>query len=300
VGARVNGRLVRLGYELKSGDSVEILTSPNATPREEWLGLARTTRARGKIRHWLKEQRRADSISLGREMLERELKRRRKKMPPDEDLVEVAQSFGLEDIELLFARLGEGQVSAMHVANRIYPEAPPGPAPAAAVVDRLKELARPVPTGVKIQGISSLMIHLAQCCSPVPGDRIAGIVTRGRGVSVHRQDCPNTFADKVEPERLVEVTWDADRAATFLARITVHGADRPGMLGDISAAISKAGSNIKQAVVGTEESEAVGDFLLEVRNLHHLDRIKRAILATKGVKRVERRQLLPPGHREDA
>jgi len=144
------------------------------------------------------------------------------------------------------------------------------------------------------------MIHIAQCCNPVPGDRIVGLVTRGRGVSVHRQDCPNTFEDRVEPERLVEVTWDVGRDATFLARISVHGSDRPGMLGEISSAITKAQSNIRHAVVNTEESEAVGDFLLEVRNLHHLERVRRAILGVKGVRWVERRQLIPQSHKEEA
>jgi len=300
IGARVNGRLVRLGYELKSGDIVEILTSPNAMPREEWLGQARTSRARSKIRHWLKQQRLTDSIALGREMLERELRKRRRKLPGDEELVEAAQSFGLVDTELLLARMGEGQLSAVHVVNRIYPDlvAPPPGLPAA--VERLKELAKPSANGVKIHGISSLMIHIAQCCNPVPGDRIVGLVTRGRGVSVHRQDCPNTFEDRVEPERLVEVTWDVGRDATFLARISVHGSDRPGMLGEISSAITKAQSNIRHAVVNTEESEAVGDFLLEVRNLHHLERVRRAILGVKGVRWVERRQLIPQSHKEEA
>ena len=297
VGARVNGRLVRLGYELKSGDIVEILTAPSAAPKEDWLPTARTSRARGKIRHWLKQQRLTDSIALGREMLERELRRRRKRIPGDDDLAEVAQSFGLEDAGLLFARIGEGQLSAIGVSNRIYPELHPAPGGPSAV-EKLKQLTRPSSTGVKIQGITSLMIHLAQCCSPVPGDPITGIVTRGRGVSVHRQDCPNTFADRIEPERLVEVTWDVARDATFLARLSILGTDRPGMLGDISTAITKAASNIRSAVVGADDAEAVGEFLLEVRNLHHLERVTRALRGVKGVRKVERKQLIPQEKKE--
>ncbi len=300
VGARVNGRLVRLGYELKSGDIVEILTSPSAAPREEWMNQVRTTRARQKVRHWLKQQRLTDSIALGREMLERELRKRRRKVPPEDELTEVAQSFSLEDTALLFARIGEGDLSAQAVGNRAYPEVAPPVAPGApSAVERLRELARGPSRGVKIQGITSLMIHMAQCCHPLPGDRIVGIVTRGRGVSVHRGDCPNTFEDRVERERLVEVSWDVERDAVFLVRVIVRGADRPNMLGEIATAIGKIGSNIRQASVSSEEGEAVGDFLLEVRNLHHLERVRRAVLGIKGVRAVERRQMFPPGTKEE-
>jgi GTP diphosphokinase / guanosine-3',5'-bis(diphosphate) 3'-diphosphatase len=300
VGARVNGRLVRLGYELKSGDIVEILTSPSAVPREEWMNQVRTTRARQKVRHWLKQQRLTDSIALGREMLERELRKRRRKLPAEDELTELAQSFSLEDAALLFARIGEGDLSAQAVANRAYPEASPPAAPTSpSAVDRLRDLARRPSRGVKIQGISSLMINMAQCCHPLPGDRIVGIVTRGRGVSIHRGDCPNTFEDRVERERLVEVSWDVERDTVFLARVIVRGADRPSMLGEIATAIGKIGSNIRQASVTSDEGEAVGDFLLEVRNLHHLDRVRRAVLGVKGVRAVDRRQMFPSGTKED-
>lgn len=301
VGARVNGRLVRLAYELKSGDIVEILTSPSAAPREEWLNQVRTTRARGKVRHWLKQQRLTDSISLGREMLERELRKRRRKFPPDDELIEVAQSFNLEDMALLFARIGEGDLSAQAVVNRAFPEVAPPALPASpSAVERLRDLARGPERGVKIQGITSLMIHMAQCCHPLPGDRIVGIVTRGRGVSVHRGDCPNTFEDRVERERLVEVSWDVERDTVFLARVIVRGVDRPSMLGEVATAIGKIGSNIRQASVASEDGEAVGDFLLEVRNLHHLERVRRAVLGIKGVRAVERRQMFPQGTKEEA
>jgi GTP pyrophosphokinase len=233
-------------------------------------------------------------------MLERELRKRRRKFPPEDELTELSQSFGLEDVALLFARIGEGDLSAQAVANRAYPEVAPAPTQPASTVERLKDLARGgPPRGVKIQGISSLMIVMAQCCHPLPGDRIVGIVTRGRGVSVHRQDCPNTFEDKVERERLVDVSWDVERDTVFLARVVVRGADRPSMLGDVATAIGRIGSNIRQAEVTSEDGEAVGSFLLEVRNLHHLERVRRAVLGVKGVRVVERRQMFPPGTKEE-
>jgi GTP pyrophosphokinase len=126
-----------------------------------------------------------------------------------------------------------------------------------------------------------------------------GIVTRGRGVSIHRGDCPNTFEDKVESERLVEVSWDVERDTLFLARVIVRGSDRPAMLGEIATAIGKIGSNIRQASVSSDEGEAVGEFLLEVRNLHHLDRVRRAVLGVKGVRAVDRRQMFPSGSKEE-
>ena len=300
VGARVNGRLVRLGYELKSGDIVEILTSPSAVPREEWMNQVRTTRARQKVRHWLKQQRLTDSITLGREMLERELRKRRRKLPPEDELTEIAQSFSLEDTALLFARIGEGDLSAQAVGNRAYPEVtPPSTVPAPSAVERLRDLARGPSRGVKIQGITSLMIHMAQCCHPLPGDPIVGIVTRGRGVSVHRGDCPNTFEDRVERERVVEVSWDVERDTVFLARVIVRVQDRPNMLGEVATAIGKIGSNIRQASISAEDGEAVGEFLLEVRNLHHLERVRRAVLGIKGVRAVDRRQMFPSGTKEE-
>ncbi len=297
VGARVNGRLVTLKHELKSGDTVEIQTSPSASPTEGWLAFAKSSRARSKIRHWIKQQRLTDSIALGRDLLVREVKRRRKKMPTEEGLLDVAQSFGLSDVALLFAKLGEGAYSAQHVANRIFPEPAAGP-PHPSTVDRIKDLAHAPVKGLRIQDISSLMIHMAQCCHPVPGDPVVGIITRGRGVSVHRSDCPNTFDDRVEKERRIDVSWDVEGETLFLARLSVYGGDRPNLLADVASAISKTGVNIKHGKMDSEDFEAVGDFVIEVKNLHQLERVQRAIVSVKGVQRVERKQWIPKDQEE--
>jgi len=297
VGARVNHRLVPLRQELKSGDTVEILTSPTATPHEGWLQHARTSRARGKIRRWLQEQRRSDSIALGREILLRELKKRRRKLPSDDELLEAAQSLGLADTALLLAQLGSGVLSVQHVANRIYPEPQRASRPNA--VERIKDLARSPVRGVRIQDITSLMIHIAQCCEPVPGDPIIGLITRGRGVSVHRQDCPNTLDDKVEPERLIEVSWDVERDRLFLALLAVHGEDRPSLLSDVAGAIARTRTNIRQGTMGSEDNRALGEFLILVRNLSHLERVRRHILSVKGVTHVERKQVIPVDEKDE-
>ncbi|MCA9727792.1 MAG: bifunctional (p)ppGpp synthetase/guanosine-3',5'-bis(diphosphate) 3'-pyrophosphohydrolase [Candidatus Eisenbacteria bacterium] len=289
VGARVNGRLVALRQPLRSGDTVEILTSPSATPSEGWLAHAVTNRARGKIRHWIKTQRLTESIALGREMLLRELKKRRKKMPEEPDLLEVAQSFGLSDVPLLYAKLGEQILSVQNVTHRIYPELSAPKTKTA--VDRLRSLTQAPVRGVRIQDISSLLIRMAQCCHPVPGDAVVGVITRGRGVSVHLQDCPNVLNGQIEPDRLMDLTWDVDRDKLFLVRLQVYGSDRENMLADVARAISKTRTNIKQGFMDSEDSHAVGDFLLEVRNLAHLGKVMRAIKGVKGVTRVDRKQV---------
>lgn len=289
VGARVNGRLVQLRHGLRNGDTVEILTSPNANPSEGWLAFVGTSRARSKIRHWLKAQRLTESVALGREILLRELKKHRRKLPDDSELLDVAQSFGFSETPILFAKIGEGVLSARNVLHRIYPElvAPRKDS----TVDKLRSLAsRPV-RGIKIQDISSLMIRMAQCCHPVPGDPVIGVITRGRGVSIHRNDCPNVLDGRVEAERLMEVTWDVDKDRLFLVRLSIYGDDRENLLADVAMAISRSGTNIKQGMMDAEDDHAIGDFLVEVKNVAHLGRVMKAIRAVKGVTRVERLQL---------
>jgi guanosine-3',5'-bis(diphosphate) 3'-pyrophosphohydrolase len=289
VGARVNGELVPLRYELRNGDTVEIITSAQAKPHEDWLKIARTAQARGKIRHWLKAQRLTESVALGREILLRELKKHRRKLPDDTELLDVAQSFGFSEAPILFAKIGEGVLSARNVLHRIYPElvAPRKDS----TVDKLRSLAsRPV-RGIRIQDISSLMIRMAQCCHPVPGDPVIGVITRGRGVSIHRNDCPNVLDGRVEAERLMEVTWDVDKDRLFLVRLSIYGDDRENLLADVAMAISRSGTNIKQGMMDAEDDHAIGDFLVEVKNVAHLGRVMKAIRAVKGVTRVERLQL---------
>jgi len=293
VGARVNGRLVSLRYELKSGDMVEILTSASATPSEDWLKVVRTSRARAKVRYWLKQQRLAESITLGREILARLLRKRRRKIPPEDELLDVAQSFGLADVPLLFAKLGEGHLSADNVVTRIYPElaAPPTPQ---REPEGFADRSRRASGGVRIQGISSLMVSMAQCCRPVPGDPITGIITRGRGVSVHRQDCPNTFDDRVEKERRVDLTWDVEREQLFLAHLGIHVDDRPGMLADLASAINRTGTDIRHINMDSVDGGgAVAELLVEVRNLSHLEKVRQAIMTVRGTRRVERKDVTP-------
>ncbi len=288
-GGRVNGEFVPLRYELKSGDTVEVITSPQARPHEDWLKLVRTAGARSKIRHWLRQQRLADSVALGREMLERELKRARLKIG-DEQLTEAALGLGLADTEQLYARLGQGALSVHTVVHRFQP--PKESLAGKLVMAPLEALgiARRPQAGVRIQGLENVMLHFARCCQPVPGDRVIGVVTQGRGVSVHRVDCPNTFDARVPPERKVEVDWDAAPNQTFPVRLLVYGHDRTSLLADIAKAIAATRVNIRTAGIASEDKTARGMFVVEVPHLARLREVMQAVRKVKGVSRVERRQ----------
>ncbi len=289
VGARVNGELVPLRHALQNGDTVEIITSPQAQPHEDWLHVLKMPGARSKVRHWLRQRRHADSVALGREMLERELKRVRKK-PADVPLEEVARAFGCSDLETFYARVAEGQVSLTQVTQKLLP-------PREGLAERLAKgplealgLGRRPAGGILIQGVENVMVSYARCCQPVPGDRVVGIVTIGRGVSVHRQDCPNTFGDRVPSERRVAVEWDVSLDHKFPVRLLVYGHDRNSLLADIAKAISLTSVNIRSAGVASEDRRARGVFVIEVPHLAKLQDVMHAIRRVSGVTRVERRQ----------
>jgi GTP pyrophosphokinase len=264
--------------------------------------MVRTAGARSKIRQWLRQRRHDDSVTLGREMLERELKRLRPR-PEEKAIEDAARALGLTDLDQLYARLGEGQISLTIVMRKIVP-AKEG------FAERLAKgplealgLARKPAAGVRIQGLDNVMVSFARCCQPVPGDRVIGIVTVGRGVSVHRQDCPNTFANRVSADRKVEVEWDARIGETFPVRLVVYGHDRTSLLADIAKAIAAISVNIKSAGMASEDQTARGVFVVEVPHLARLQEVIKAIRAVKGVGRVERRQRLlrsgppPPSQR---
>jgi len=289
VGARVNGELVTLRHALKNGDTVEIMTSPQAQPHEDWLQFLRTAGARAKVRHWLRQRRHADSVALGREMLERELKRLRLR-PAEPEIADVAMGLGCVDADQMRARLAEGQLSLTQVVRKFAPEKP-------TFAERLAHgplealgFGRKATGGVRIHGIDNVMLHFARCCQPVPGDRIIGVVTQGRGVSVHRLDCPNTFDDRIPPERKVAVDWDAGRGETFPVRLLVYGQDRTSLLADIAKAIATAQVNVRTAGMASEDKTARGMFVVEVPHLARLQEVIQAVRRVKGVTRVERRQ----------
>jgi GTP diphosphokinase / guanosine-3',5'-bis(diphosphate) 3'-diphosphatase len=291
-GARVNGRIAPLSRELRNGDTVEILTSTRQTPSRDWLAFVKTSRARQRIRQWIRQQEHEESVKLGKEFLERELKKLRVRMPDDSTLEEAANSLGQSDFEGVLATLGRGDISASAVVKEILPEQEVADARkrAASPLQRIARKIRRPEKGVRIQGMDNLMVRYSQCCQPVPGDAVIGYVTAGRGVSIHRQDCPNVLNLSQDPDRRVEIEWLAEQGDRFFVKLDTRGTDRRGLLSDIAKAISETETNIQHADIRAVDGGMLGEFVVEVQDLSHLSRIIKRIRQIKGVLSVERRE----------
>jgi len=289
-GAKVNDRLVGLDHPLENRDKVEILTSRQVRASRSWLENVRTSRAKHHLRRWFRQTEFEHSLRLGREILEREVARRKLRVQLDQVLDGLAQQMGYSEGEKLLAAIGAGDLPWQRVVTRLEP---PAPSPAERVVEMSKELyaalLRRRVGGVRLQGVDNLMVRYAGCCQPIPGDEITGVVTRGRGVSVHRTACPNLHS--IEEERKLEVTWDVGQDQTFLVKLIVTSADRRTLLADLSKVIADTGTNIQSGDFSSENDVAQLTFLLEVRNLNGLERIQRALRRVPGVQKVERFQI---------
>jgi GTP diphosphokinase / guanosine-3',5'-bis(diphosphate) 3'-diphosphatase len=292
-GAKINGRIAPLSRQLKNSETVEILTSPIAKPSRDWLAHVRTGRARHKIRQWVKHEAQESSTKLGRDMLDRELKRRRLGKASDDALAGVAKALNLNDVTHLFASLGQGDVNMVQVIRALHPDLPNADEPAKpTAIERLVERMRGTPKGVRIQGVDGLMVRYAQCCQPVPGDAVVGYVTRGRGISIHRGDCPNLLLLVHEPERRLEIDWQEMEGERFTVRLTVEATDRRGLVADLAAAVNATGTDIRSMDLRTIDGRALGSLLVEVENLAHLQKIMKATRRVKGVTEVARRERL--------
>ncbi len=285
VGARVNGRIVPLRTQLQNGDTVEIITSPMGKPSQDWLGFIKTSGARGKIRRHFRIETMQHSIALGKEMIEREAKRVRveaeKAFTKD-----AAKELGFDSPEKLLAAVGLGDLSALHVIRRVFPEASPKEKEGG--IRRILTFTKKKEGGVRVQGVSNVLIRFAQCCQPLPGEGIIGIVTRGRGISVHRLDCPNTFPSAVEPDRRVAVAWDVTHDDSFRVGLAIEGENRRGLLADVSTAITALDTNILSGTMEAEGHRAIGKFIVEVQDLEHLRKVLRVVRKVKGVTSVVR------------
>ena len=284
-GARVDGRLVPLKYVLESGSTVEVVTSESAHPSRDWLGMVATSKARSKIRHYLREQADGESIVLGRRIIDKELKKLggdAKAVPLDD----VAQSFGFDSAQELAAAVGRGDIGPGELERKLRPR----PARRPAIVERIARKVRRPETGVRIKGIGDIMLSFAKCCQPLPGDQIVGIITRGRGISVHRVGCPNTFGPTIDEEHKMAVEWDVGEGQKFPASFVVHGDLTSSFLADVSRAIADEGVEVIGASMATEDGQVVARFSVGVGNLHRLKKLISIIGGLKGVKGVERRR----------
>jgi GTP pyrophosphokinase len=292
VGARINGKLCPLKTELKNGDIVEVITAKNHTPSKDWLAFVKTSKARNKIRQWVKAEQREKSIVIGRELVEKELRKHDYSMKRAQalDSFDLAVSdLGYKQIDDLFASIGYGKLTPGQFISHVLPReelkisGKPGP-----FGKVFGKLGRKKPSSaIKIDGIDDVMVRFANCCNPLPGEPVIGFITRGRGLTVHTVDCSQVLAS--DPDRRIEVEWDMQRKTTRPVKIQIACTDQKGMLVGISGAITEADANIVSASVFSRgDKKGSNIFEIDVQNLEHLNRVIREVKKVKGVYRVER------------
>ncbi len=293
VGAKVNGKLVPLKYELKNGDIVEIITSPHHTPSKDWLKIVKSSRARNRIRAWIKTEERKRSIGLGREICEKDLRKysvNLQKIQKCGEFKKVANEFGFAADDDLLAAVGYGKISSGQIIGKLLPaeklkeRAEHKETRLEAVINRLKGKSG---SAVEISGIDDVLVRFGKCCNPVPGDEIIGFITRGKGVTVHTSDCQ--FALESDPERRIDVAWNKLKTAALPVKIRVLCHDVKGILANITMAITNSEANISSAhIQSTVDQRGENTFEVNVIDLAHLQKVMNALMKVKGVIKVER------------
>ncbi|MBU4099757.1 MAG: bifunctional (p)ppGpp synthetase/guanosine-3',5'-bis(diphosphate) 3'-pyrophosphohydrolase [Proteobacteria bacterium] len=290
-GAKVNGRIVPLKYELQTGNIVEIITAKNHHPSKDWLNFVKTVKARSRIRQWIKTQEKDRSITLGREMCEKAFRKYRlnfNELLKSEDMDRVVEHFGFKTADDLITSVGYGKITPLQIIRKIVPK-PETEEDHESIFNKIISRVRKKKpkAGVIVQGVDDILIRFGKCCQPVPGDAITGYITIGHGVTVHRTSCLNAL--KVNPERQIDVEWNKDVTETYPVKICVSSSDRVGLLADVAANISKSGANILSAKTETRENGIVDSFFtLAVEDIEHLDRVLTAIKKVKLVQDVKR------------
>jgi GTP pyrophosphokinase len=299
MGAKVNGRLVPLETQLHSGDVVEIFTSKStdAGPSQDWLHFVASSRARAKIKQWFSNERRDEAIESGKDLIAKAMRKQNlplQKLISSDGIVKLAIDLRLGDVESLYAAVGEGHVSAQSVVEKLIGSlaedddiSEPFQLPTRNVsADRH----RSDNSGVLVRGDDDVLVKLARCCTPVPGDKIVGFVTRGSGVSVHRSDCKNVAVLEEQPERMMDVSWATNAKSLFLVNIQIEALDRGGLLSDVTRVLAEHHVNILSASVSTRSDRvALSRFVFEMADpavLEHLLNAVRRIDAVYDVYRV--------------
>jgi guanosine-3',5'-bis(diphosphate) 3'-pyrophosphohydrolase len=305
VGARVNGKLVPLHYELRSGDRVEILTSKRERgPSRDWLAMVKTTRARNKIKQWFKAESRQDTEHRGRDLLQEHL--RRQGLPPQKItgsalLADVIREVGYRKADDFYIALGAAKISPKVVVAKVMQrlkqgEAAEAEASAADLLRVGRAKRRPTKSssqyGIRVEGVEDVMLRLAKCCRPVPGDEIVGYISLGRGITIHREDCPNVVLLRRDPERFTTVAWEGEQSTAFIVEIQVDAWDRHRLLEDISRAFSESGANIAEARCLSTPPMVKNRFVIEVADAHGL---KGAITRLRNIDSVFDAYRVTPG-----
>jgi GTP pyrophosphokinase len=291
VGAKVNDKIVPLEYQLQNGDIVKIITSKTSTgPSQDWLKIVKTPRARTKIRQWFSKERRVEDAQEGKELLHKAL--RKSKLPVQQifstDILEeiARDEYNFLSAEDLLASIGAGKTSPIQVANLLALRIAPVEEieEAVTIAPRPRKRAPAYSRGIKVEGVENVLVRIAHCCHPVPNDEIIGFVTRGRGVSVHRRDCPNALHMSGQGYREIEVSWDTQQPTTFQVEIKVEAMDRPRLLRDITTVMGEFHVNILSATMNiNDEGMAISRFTFELGNIAHLEDILRNIRKIESV-----------------
>jgi GTP pyrophosphokinase len=303
VGAKVNGQMVSLRHEITSGDVVEILTQKGHHPSRDWLSSVKSSSAKSKIRHWINEQEREEATEMGKRLLENEARHfgRSLKKIPEADILKLVSDYGLSKVEDLYAAVGFGKYSARQVLTRVLGE--PEKSAETETIDAKPTLVKTVKrmlgfgeAPLVVKGHDDLLVYRAKCCNPIPGDEIVGYITRGRGVAVHTRMCPNVQNLMYQTERRIAVEWGGGSEAKFPVQLTIRARDRAGLLADITAVISGAGSNIHnlESRPDRTSTNARIDANLEIADKRQLETILVNIRKISGVFGVER--VYQPGH----
>ena len=290
-GAKVNGRMVPLPYQLKTGDIVEIVTSKNHHPSKDWLNFVKTVKARSKIRHWIKIQEKERSLTLGREMCEKAFRKERlnfNTLVKSEKMIQVVEQFGFKAVDDLIANVGYGKITPRQVLRKFEPKIDEEQVDESIFNKLIGRVRKKKPkAGVLVKGVDDILIKFGKCCQPVPGDPIVGYITRGYGVTVHRTTCVNALS--MNPERQIEVEWNQDASETYPVKIRIISQDRVGLLADVVGNISKFGANILNAKTETRENKIVDSFFtIVVEDTTHLEKIVSAVKKVKYVQEVKR------------
>jgi GTP pyrophosphokinase len=296
-GAKANGRIVPLRYQLRNGDVVEIMTSPSAHPSRDWMNFVKTARARSKIRHYLAENERTTAIELGKKLFEKEADRFRlnaKKLLGNGDLERISPEYGCARVEDLLAAMGYGKVLPRNVIAKLLPpeRASEIEQEPKASLKQVVKRALGLTDRIVVKGIDDIMVYRARCCNPIRGEEILGYITRGKGVAVHSMRCPNAPSLLVNPERVIEVEWmkaDGETSAAYPIMMKLVTEDRPGMVADVTQAIAGVGTNIRD-IRASLDDQGRGQLVLtaEIFDLKHLEKIIGALKSVKGVLDVER------------
>ncbi|KPJ99816.1 MAG: GTP pyrophosphokinase [Desulfobacterales bacterium SG8_35] len=298
VGAKVNGKLVPLKYKMQNGDVVEIVTSPKQKPRRDWLSLVRTSRAKSRIRHWLRREEKEKAMNVGREISERELRKHDtslKKIIKTGHMRQILKATRCNSLEDLLGKIGSGALPIENVIKVVQPEELREEEAEKVEEQELLSLAPPVQRreksgseGIIIEGVDDMLVKISQCCLPVPGDPIMGFITTGRGISIHKANCHNLLA--TDPKRRIEVNWSADAKTVHRAQIHLVTQNKKGMLAAVSNAISMDDANIVELEAKTSaDNLSTSTIMLEVENLDHLSRLLQHLRQIDGVIEVRRR-----------